>query len=99
MSSAAEDFGSYGVSSSTAETRWRTIQIAMLDLPDQAIPALLSDFMRAFSLVQSGSKPEAVAECLNDWYRRALFARAQAKHPAEPILTAEDWYKLPDRSF
>ncbi len=99
MSSAAEDLGSLGVSSPSAEARWRTIQIAMLDLPDQAIPALLSDFMRALAEVKGGSKPDAVAEFLDEWYRRALFARAQTKHYAEPVVTAEDWNLLPDRSF
>lgn len=99
MASAAEDFGPFGAPSASVESRWREIQIAMLDLPDQSIPALLSDFMRAVADSHAGTNPDAMGQFLDDWYKRALFAKAQTKRPEKAVRSREDWDKLPDRSF
>lgn len=36
---------------------------------------------------------------LREALHQALFLVAQLKNPAEPVLTVEDWLKLPERQF
>ena len=42
--------------------------------------------------------PEVVAH-VKKGYQRVLFAEAYMKRPEKPLLTKEDWDRLPDRWF
>lgn len=99
MAWAARDFDA-AVADAPREVlhKWQTIQDHLGDMPPGTLRDLLVEFWRAVGYLETGhANPDAIAQVIDYWYRRALSVKTQAKYPsAQPI---EDWSDLPDRTF
>lgn len=78
--------------------KWRAIQIAMVEFPDQAVRELLAHFAEAMDRYKAGERG-VIVDFVDDWHRRAMFVFEQRSRPVEPVVGPTDWHKLPERSF
>ncbi len=73
-------------------------------MPKDSLHDLALDFVELSArLIEKSANHEAIGHetdaLIQTWYDRALFAREFQRSPEEPIVTREDWERLPDRWF
>lgn len=75
--------------------QWQAIQDELRDMPPDALRDLFLDFVRTVVVLdESDSDPDEnpLLDLIEQWYRRALFVRAERERPSGPI---DRWPQVP----